>query len=55
MDAILIYCCEAHQLEPEDIRKFVRHDTLKEKVAVNCSRTYTIFLRLQYYQYDFRA
>jgi hypothetical protein len=33
MDAILIYC-ENHELEPEDIRKFVSK-TLKEKVAVN--------------------
>ena len=33
MDAILIYC-EKHELEPEDIRKFVSK-TLKEKVAVN--------------------
>jgi hypothetical protein len=33
MDAILIYC-EKHELEPEDIRKFVSK-TLKEKVALN--------------------
>ena len=33
MDAILIYC-ENHELEPEDVKKFVSK-TLKEKVAVN--------------------
>ncbi len=32
MDAILHYC-EEHQLEPEDIRKYVSR-TLKEKVEV---------------------
>jgi len=32
MDAILYYC-EEHQLEPEDIRKYVSR-TLKEKVEV---------------------
>ena len=33
MDAILIYCGN-HELEPEDVKKFVSK-TLKEKVAVN--------------------
>ena len=33
MEAILIYC-ENHELEPEDVKKFVSK-TLKEKVAVN--------------------
>ena len=33
MVAILIYC-EKHELEPEDVKKFVSK-TLKEKVAVN--------------------
>ena len=33
MDAILLYC-ENHELEPEDIRKFISK-TLKDKVTVN--------------------
>lgn len=33
MDAILHYC-ENHELEPEDIRKFISK-TLKDKVTVN--------------------
>jgi predicted RNA-binding protein with PUA-like domain len=33
MDAVLHYCSE-HELEPEDIRKFVSK-TLKDKIAVN--------------------
>lgn len=33
MDAVLIYC-ENHEIEPEDIRKFISK-TLKDKIAVN--------------------
>jgi hypothetical protein len=33
MDAILIYCSD-HELEPEDVRKFISK-TLKDKVTVN--------------------
>ena len=33
MDAILIYC-QDHELEPEDVRKFISK-TLKDKVTVN--------------------
>lgn len=33
MDAILLYC-ENHELEPEDVKKFVSK-TLKDKVTVN--------------------
>lgn len=33
MDAILLYC-DNHELEPEDIRKFISK-TLKDKVTVN--------------------
>ena len=33
MDAILLYCAE-HELEPEDVKKFVSK-TLKDKVTVN--------------------
>jgi hypothetical protein len=33
MDAILDYCTQ-HELEPEDVKKFVSK-TLKEKVAIN--------------------
>lgn len=33
MDAILLYCTE-HELEPEDVKKFVSK-TLKDKVTVN--------------------
>lgn len=33
MDAVLIYCDE-HQLEPDDIKKFVSK-TLKDKIAVS--------------------
>lgn len=33
MDAILLYCDE-HELEPEDVKKFVSK-TLKDKVTVN--------------------
>jgi hypothetical protein len=33
MDAILLYCDE-HELEPEDVRKFISK-TLKDKVTVN--------------------
>lgn len=33
MDAILLYC-ETHELEPEDVKKFVSK-TLKDKVTVN--------------------
>jgi hypothetical protein len=40
MDAILIYC-ENHELEPEDIRKFVSK-TLKEKVAINAQELHYI-------------
>lgn len=32
MDAVLLYCSE-HELEPEDIRKFVSK-TLKDKIAL---------------------
>ena len=33
MDAILLYC-DNHELEPEDVKKFVSK-TLKDKVTVN--------------------
>jgi hypothetical protein len=33
MDAVLLYC-DNHELEPEDVKKFVSK-TLKDKITVN--------------------